>query len=381
MKERNVMIAIVLIALVGTSLGAGIIILTPRTTLTIQTTTSLNDSGLLDLLKPAFEAKYVVDMRWIAVGTGQALTNAAAGEADVVMVHSPSNEYWFINHTDPAQTNLKNSISYAGVGIMRINFAYNYFVLVGPTSDPLHIYGNSALMNNATAMFQRIYTFGHNGTSNVFFESRGDNSGTYTKETSFWKALKVWNITAGATTPYGWIKGEPKPSAWYEQTGQGMGATLTIANQKLAYTLTDYGTWLKMRSGLTDLKVVSNLTCPGFKNIYSVIAVDPTVVSSANFQLARKFIYFMATEGENIVGNYTIDGEQVFNRYLNYTGTSPTGSSLDDVYNGTFGMNLATPGFMPVSSPAASGVSIELRSPAPRQHEALQRQSLLAMLC
>lgn len=365
------MIAIILIAIVGTSIGIGVIVLTPRTTLTIQTTTSLNDTGLLDLLKPAFEAKYTVNMRWIAVGTGQALANAALGEADMVMVHSPSNEYWFINHTNPAQTNAKNSITYAGIGIMRINFAYNYFVIVGPISDPLHIHGNSTLMNDATGMFRRIYTFGSNHTQGVLFESRGDNSGTFTKETSFWKALKVWNSTTGSSTPYGWIKNEPKPSTWYEQTGQGMGATLTIANQKLAYTITDYGTWLKMRSGLTGLKVVSNLTCPALKNIYSVIAVDPMVVPSANFDLARKFIYFMATEGENILGNYTIDGEQVFNRYLNYTGTSPTGSSLDDVYNGTFGTNLSTPGFMPVSSPAASGVSIELRSPTPWQREIL----------
>jgi tungstate transport system substrate-binding protein len=369
LKEKNAMIAIALVALLAVSIGIGIIVLTPRTTLTIQTTTSLNDSGLLDLLKPAFESRYpTVDMRWIAVGTGQALANAALGEADIVMVHSPSNEVWFINHTNPAQTNSKNSITYAGVGIMRINIAYNYFIIVGPLSDPCHIYG-SAIMNNATAMFQRIYTFGHNSTPGVSFESRGDNSGTFTKEVSFWKALKVWNATAGSSTPYGWIKNEPVPSAWYEQTGQGMGATLTIANQKLAYTLTDYGTWLKMRSGLTGLKVISNLTTPALKNVYSVIAVDPNVISSANFDLARRFIYWMATGGENVIGNYTIDGEHVFNRYLNYTGTSPTGVSIDDVYNGTFGTNLANPDFTPVSSPPASGTAIVSRLSAPCLHE------------
>jgi tungstate transport system substrate-binding protein len=313
-------------------------------------------------LKPAFDAKYAVNMRWVAVGTGAALANAAAGQADVVMVHSPSNEIWFINHTNPAQTNTKNSITYAGTGIFRVNFAYNYFVIVGPQSDPLGIAG-SQIAANATAIFKKIYDFGHNHTAGVLFESRGDNSGTFTKETSFWKAWKVWNSTAGSTSPYGWIKNEPQPSTWYEQTGQGMGATLTIANQKLAYTLTDYGTWLKMRGGLTYLKVVSTLQAKDLKNTYSVIAVDPAQHSNANFDLARKFIYFMVQEGQNIIGNYTIDGEQVFTRYVNGTNTCGCGSSLCDVDNGTFNTNLANPSFMPVSSPASSGTSIELLKP------------------
>jgi tungstate transport system substrate-binding protein len=368
LKERNVALIITIVVLVATGAVIGANLVSPwaqRVPMTIQTTTSLNDSGLLDLLKPAFEAQYAVDMRWVAVGSGQALTNAANGQADLVMVHSPSNEAWFMNHTDPAQTDAANNINYAGYGIMRINFAYNYFVIVGPNStslvDPLHIYGSS-IMNNATAIFQRIYTFGHNKTTGILFESRGDNSGTFTKEVSFWKTLKVWNSTAGASSPYGWIKKEPQPSSWYEQTGQGMGATLTIANQKLAYTLTDYATWLRMRSSLTDLMVVSSLTSPNLKNIYSVIAVDPAVVPSANFDLAKKFIYFMATKGEEIIRNYIIDGVQVFTPYLNYTNTSPSGSSIDDVYNGTFGPNLGNPFFMPISSPASCGTSIVSRS-------------------
>jgi tungstate transport system substrate-binding protein len=360
------MIAIVLIALVGTSLGIGIIILTPRTTLTIQTTTSLNDSGLLDLLKPAFETKYVVNMRWVAVGTGQALANAALGEADVVMVHSPTNEYWFINHTNPEQTNANHSITYAGTGIFRVNIAYNYYVIVGPTSDPLGIAG-SPIAGNATAIFQKIYTFGHNGTSGIFFASRGDASGTNSKEVSIWKALKYWTSTGSNSTYLGWPKNEPQPSPWYKSVGKGMGGTLQFANQQLAYTLTDYGTWLKMRSGLTDLKVVSALNCSDLKNVYSVIAVDPTQHSNANFDLARKFIYFMVREGQNIIGNYTIDGEQVFTRYVNGThAVCGCGSSLCDVDEGTFYSNLANPSFRPVSN-IVCGESPESGSSVPRQ--------------
>lgn len=140
----------------------------------------------------------------------------------------------------------------------------------------------------------------------------------------------------GSTSPYGWLKNVGLDS-WYIQTGQGMGPTLTIANQKSAYVLTDYGTWLKMRSTLTNLKVVSSQNLSDLKNTYSVIAVDPMLHPNANFDLAKKFIYFMCQDAQNIIGNYTISGELVFYRYVNYAGTSPTGSSLDDVYTGTFG--------------------------------------------
>jgi hypothetical protein len=128
-----------------------------------------------------------------------------------------------------------------------------------------------------------------------------------------------------------------------------------------------------MRSTLTNLMVVSTLKIALLKNIYSVIAVDPTKVPSANFNLAKEFIYWMATGGESVVKNYTIDGVQVFTPYLNYTGTSPSGSSLDDVYNGTFGSNLGNPSayLVLVASPTSCGTSEELRSLAPAQCEAL----------
>jgi tungstate transport system substrate-binding protein len=336
-------VVIVVLVLSGTAIAV-VQIVGNKPTLTIQTTTSMNDSGLLDLLKPAFEAKYRCTMRWVAVGTGQALTNAALGQADVVVVHSATNELAFINHTNPAQTNAQFNppITYAGNGIFRLNFAYNYFVIVGPTSDPLGISG-SGIAGNATQIFKTIYTYGHANASAIFV-SRGDNSGTNTKEISLWKAAKVWNSTTN------WPKGEPQPSLWYKSIGKGMGDTLTEANQLLAYTLTDYGTWLKMKDGLTNLKVVSTKSAPDLKNTYSVIAVDPQLHPNANFDLAKKFIYFMCRDAQNILGNYTIAGEPLFYKYVNYAGTSPSGSPLDDVYTGTFGANLANVSYYPASS-------------------------------
>jgi tungstate transport system substrate-binding protein len=257
-----------------------------------------------------------------------------------------------------------NSISYAGIGIMRVNLAYNYFVIVGPKSDPLQIYGNNTLMNNPNLVFQKIYTAGQKGTSGIYFASRGDASGTNSKEVSIWKALKLWNSTGATSTYLGWPKNVPTTGAtWYLSTGQGMGATLQVASQKGAYTLSDYATWLKVGTGLGNLEIVSNLTVPSLKNIYSVIAVDPNVVPTANFALARRFIYWMATGGENVIANYVINGTHVFTPYLNYNGTSPSGSPLDDVYNGTFGTNLANPSFSPVSSPPDSGTVV-----VPRLH-------------
>jgi tungstate transport system substrate-binding protein len=243
-------------------------------------------------------------------------------------------------------------ITYAGQGIFRVNFAYNYFVIVGPTTDPLGISNSTKYPTalNSTQMFKLIYTAGQSGSpSGVTFVSRGDNSGTYTKEVSIWKAIKDWNTTVGSTSPYGWLKNVGLDS-WYIQTGQGMGPTLTIANQKSAYVMTDYGTWLKMRSTLTNLKVVSGLELNDLKNTYSVIAVDPMLHPNANFDLAKKFIYFMCQDAQNIIGNYTINGELVFYKHVNYNGTSPTFSSLDDVYTGIFGANLANASYYPISS-------------------------------
>jgi hypothetical protein len=142
--------------------------------------------------------------------------------------------------------------------------------------------------------------------------------------------------------------------SWYVQTGQGQGPTLAIANEKSAYLLTDYSNWLNMRGKLTNLRILSAINLKELKNTYSVIAVDPSLHPNANFNLAKKFIYFMCQDAQNIIGNYTIDGETVLYKYVNFNGTSPSGSPLDDVYTGTFASNLANPSYQPICSASSS---------------------------
>lgn len=315
--ENRKAYALIMVMMVASVALIGAAMLTvPRVTLTLQTTTSMQDSGLLDLIKPAFDEKYGVNLRWVAVGTGQALTNAGRGDGDVVIVHSKASELEFINHTS-------TKYSYSGQGIFRVSFAYNYYVIVGPTNDPAGISTNSTIANNGTRVFKAIYDYCEANPSQ-YFASRGDKSGTNTKEEGIWKLLGV--------------NGTVQTKSWYKSLGQGMGPTLTYSNQVGAYTLTDYGTWLKMKSTLTYLKVASGKTNSDLKNTYSIIAVDPAKHPNVNFDLAKKLIYFMVHEGQNIIGNYTIDGEAVFTKYLNPNPTVDCfcHSSQCDVCSGSY---------------------------------------------
>jgi tungstate transport system substrate-binding protein len=284
----------------------------PKTVLLLQTTTSMDNSGLLDLIKPAFDAKYDVNLEWIAAGTGQAIEAAGKGDGDVVIAHSLTYEREFINHSS-------TKYDYSGQGIFRVTFAYNYFVIVGPTTDPANVTG-MATVDNGTLIFKRIYDAAESGVAGVIFTSRGDKSGTNTKEEQIWK---VWHLNGTVQT-----------KSWYKSLGKGMGDTLTSTNELGAYTLTDYGTWLKMRSGLTNLKLVSAKQPKDLKNTYSVMVVDPQKHPMVKFDLAVKFVYFMAHEGEDIIGNYTIDGELVFNKLLKPDCWCH--SPLCPVCNGTF---------------------------------------------
>lgn len=121
----------------------------------------------------------------------------------------------------------------------------------------------------------------------------------------------------GSTRTYGWVK-NVGPNSWYIQTGQGQGPTLTIANEKSAYALTDLSTWLYMQNQLTNLKVPSAENLTDLKNICFMIAVDPALHSNVNFELAKKFIYFMCEQAQNIIGNYTIDGVPLYHRFVNF---------------------------------------------------------------
>lgn len=197
----------------------------------LATTTSTQDSGLLDVLVPDFEKRTGYRVKTIAVGTGQALALGERGEADLLLVHAPESERAFME---------------AGHGATRRQVMHNDFILVGPTDDPAGIHGLTASdALKAIAARQAI------------FISRGDNSGTHQLEQKLWQAA--------AMTPHG--------QPWYQEAGSGMGATLTIAAEKRAYTVADRGTFLGLKARLGLAVLVEGE--PALLNVYSVITVNP----------------------------------------------------------------------------------------------------------
>jgi tungstate transport system substrate-binding protein len=240
--------------------------------LILATTTSLQDSGLLDVLVPAFEKAAGYTVKTVAVGTGQALTMGQQGNADVLFVHAPTQEKTFMD---------------AGWGVDRRLVAHNYFWIVGPASDPAGISG----MTSAVDAFKKI------AASGATFVSRGDNSGTNTKELALWKSAGI--------TPSG---------SWYLSTGQGMGATLQVASEKGGYTLTDTATYLSNQANLSLRALLKS--DPTLINIYSVIAVNPAKWPKVNAAGAKAFEdYVTGAAGQQIIASFGIDkfGLALFN--------------------------------------------------------------------
>jgi tungstate transport system substrate-binding protein len=233
----------------------------PRS-LVLATTSSTYDSGLLDAIIPPFEEESNIKVRVIAVGTGQALALAARGDADVVLVHAPAKEMQFVAD---------------GFGIDRRYVMYNDFVILGPKDDPAEIRG----LTSAAAAFRRI------AQTESTFASRGDESGTHVKETY------IWDL-AGMEPPEG--------EGWYLSLGQPMGGTLTAANEKRAYTLSDRGTYLS-RSGL-ELEVLVEGDEVLF-NPYHVMMTNPERFPNVKAELARQFIdYLLSQETQRAIGEY-----------------------------------------------------------------------------
>jgi tungstate transport system substrate-binding protein len=234
--------------------------------LILATTTSTQDSGLLDVLVPQFEDEHGYTVKTIAVGSGEALRLASEGEADTVLAHSPKAEEEFMA---------------AGNGESRLIVMHNDFVVVGPADDP------AGIIDSPTA----AEAFGRLASSEAIFLSRGDESGTHTKELSLWTAAGI----------------EPGGS-WYQETGQGMGATLTVASEKQGYTLSDRGTYLAQKDSL-DLALLFEGDKALF-NPYHVIVVNPEKHSKVNAEAARAFSEFItspavqATIGEFGVAHY-----------------------------------------------------------------------------
>jgi tungstate transport system substrate-binding protein len=261
--------------------------------LIISTTTSLYDTDLLKAIETDYEAKHPnVDINIISAGTGIAIQHAKNGDADLILVHSPAQEKIFLEE---------------GWGLNRKIIAYNYFTVVGPDADPANIEGKTT--NQA---LRDIANYGGNltdqsGQTKVWV-SRGDNSGTHSKEQALWKAAG-YNYTE--------ISAEP----WYANVGQGMGATLTIADQKDAYTLSDIGTFLKFETEGTISLTALLTEEKSLLNVYSAMAVNQTVPANTtihekiNYVDAMDFItYLVSSETQELIENYGKDdyGQSLF---------------------------------------------------------------------
>ncbi len=233
--------------------------------LILATTTSTQDTGLLDVLVPMFEAKTGYFVKTIAVGSGQAMTMGRKGEADVLLVHSPDAEKKFMQE---------------GFGVDRRLVMHNDFVIAGPAEDPAGIKGTRS---TADAL-KKI------AAAEALFLSRGDNSGTHAKEKSVWKVAGI----------------VPEGHKWYQETGLGMGQTLNVAAEKKGYTLTDRGTYLALAKNLKlDILVEGDAV---LLNIYHVMEVDPQKWPKANIAAAKAFADFMVSkEAQEVIRTFGVD--------------------------------------------------------------------------
>jgi tungstate transport system substrate-binding protein len=233
--------------------------------LILATTTSTQDSGLLDVLLPVFEKESGYFVKTIAVGSGQAMAMGEKGEADVLLVHSPEAEKKFMDK---------------GAGSSRRLVMHNDFIIIGPAGDPARIRG----VKTSAEAFKKI------AQSGSLFLSRGDNSGTHAKEKGLWKG-------AGIT---------PDGQKWYQQTGLGMGQTMNVAAEKKGYTLADRGTYLAMKKSLgLEILVEGD---GKLLNVYHVIEVNAAKWPKVNSPAARAFADFMVSrKTQALIGRFGVD--------------------------------------------------------------------------
>jgi tungstate transport system substrate-binding protein len=240
--------------------------------ITVASTTSTEQSGLFKHLLPIFEKKTGIDVRVVALGTGQSLDMGKRGDADVVFVHAKQLEEKFVAE---------------GYGVKRIEVMYNDYVVVGPKSDPAKVSGSK----DAVAAFRKI------AAATAPFASRGDKSGTHFAEVQIWKAA-------------GLDPAKDKP-AWYRETGSGMGPTLNTASGMNAYALTDRGTWLSFKNR-GDL-VISVEGDKRLFNQYGVILVNPAKHPHVKKEMGQAFInWIVSPEGQKAIADYKINGQQLF---------------------------------------------------------------------
>ncbi len=267
-EMRKYVLALCLVVLVvsvvivsGSSASDGI--------LRLATTTSTENSGLIDKLIPVFSNRYGVTVHTIAGGTGRALNHARNGDVDVVLVHAKQSELELVS---------------SGFGIHRTEIMYNEFVIVGPNSDPARI-------NGTLSLGQAFVKIAQSGSS---FVSRGDDSGTHKKELTIWKEINI----------------EPDGD-WYKEVGLGMGRALQIADELESYILTDKGTWLALQ-GRLSLPVHVDDTHDG-RNVYGIIAVNPEKHPQVNYSSAKILIdWIQSDEAKTIITEHRVNNEQLF---------------------------------------------------------------------
>jgi tungstate transport system substrate-binding protein len=256
---------------IGAALAALAVSDEPRP-ITVASTTSTQNSGLFDYLLPTFTAETGIEVRVVAVGTGQAIRLATNGDADVLLVHHPASERKFVAD---------------GLGLTRHPVMHNDFVLVGPAADPAGIRG----MADVTTALRRI------GDGELVFVSRGDDSGTHKKE------LELWRTAA--------LDPRPASGAWYRESGSGMGATLNTASAMGGYTLTDRASWVSFgnKAGLQLLMEGDTR----MHNPYSVIVVNPERHPHVHAVEAQAFADWLISErGQQAIAAYRVDGQQLF---------------------------------------------------------------------
>lgn len=240
--------------------------------ITLSSTTSTENSGLLDYLIPKFRDRTGIDVRVVSVGTGRALKLGEMGDTDLILVHHKPSEEEFLSK---------------GFGIKRQEVMYNDFIIAGPSEDPVNIRGEDSVVHVLALIYEH----------KMPFVSRGDESGTHKKE------MELWALAGVDVQQYS--------GAWYHETGASMGTTLNIANGMSAYVLTDRGTWLsfKNRDGLALLFEND----PPLHNQYSIIQINPERHPHVKFKEAELFTSWLASgEGQQTIASFTLNGQQLF---------------------------------------------------------------------
>jgi tungstate transport system substrate-binding protein len=265
-------------------------------TIKMSTTTSTENSGLLDVLLPVFTKDTGITVKVFSKGTGAAIRDGIDGNVDVIFVHARTREEKFVAD---------------GYGTHRYAVMHNDFVILGPLDDPAGIKG----MNKASDAFKQI------AASGALFISRGDDSGTHTKEQALWKTagldLEVQKSTIfkkgkKRSISYIYPKGSDK---WYLSIGQGMGKTITFADEKRAYTLADRGTYIKYKFG-RDISLDLEIMCEGdtsLYNPYGVIPVNPKKHPHVKYRQAKRFAeWLVSPKGQSLISNYRLNGKRLF---------------------------------------------------------------------